>query len=365
MSAPLSAPVLTALPAGAAAPTRASRTTSLVTRGRPATWARHGPPIAARCPGRRDGPHPAGRGTGPMPRAGHRPDAAGGHRSDAQGGLPGPMPRAATGPHAQRRTPVRFPPAANRSDAARVPGRCRAALVRCRRRRAGRCRAPRPGRCRCGHRADAARRDGSHARVRRDRAACRARRRPAAASRTVPFRARDRPMPRARTGRAARRHRPAAPDGPDAAGGDRPAAASRSDGAAAAERGRRRGRCRPGRCRRRGRESGPRRVRGRVRTGPLPQVPAADPRAWDPGWTSPAERAHERPAAGLGRLGRVPGRPRHRGQAARPDAAGRPTRCRLGAAGRRWRAGRGWPSAEWDAELVSGRAVLGRRAAGA
>ena len=125
LSAPVSAPVLTALPAGAAVPTRASRTTSLARRAAavPGRATGHGIPVPCRGrpPGRchalhrarcRDasGPCPACR-TGPMPPGpAYRADAAG-HRADAAGNT-GPLPP---------RAPARCP-AADRPHAAPVSG---------------------------------------------------------------------------------------------------------------------------------------------------------------------------------------------------------------------------------------------------
>ena len=154
MSAPLSAPVLTALPAG---PPAADQGQPFYEPGY------EGPPRYLGAPRAADsGPMPRA-GTGPIPRAGTGPMPRAGT---------GPMPRAGTGPIPGRepvrsrgrqrvrcrgrragpcpgQEPVRFPRREPIRFRGREPGRCAVpGLVRCPERRAGRCRAPRPGRCR-------------------------------------------------------------------------------------------------------------------------------------------------------------------------------------------------------------------------
>ena len=269
LSAPVSAQVLTALPAGGAGDRpRGSRTTSPATKGRHGTWARHGPREPAPCRGR-----PPGRCPGET-----RSAAARRHRADARAAT-GPMPR--PGPARCR--------ARHRADAAGQPGRCRA-LHRADARAPGTgpCRAPR-----CGP--DAARGIRSHA-ARRDPGPCRGPRRvPMPRPGTGPYPASGRP------GRTGLGERAVPGTARGAAGLDRSHAASRDRAAAtggrrpfwrlgdrAATQARRRDRPRRPRAARRDRASatadrtdggqGPARTSGR-RPGAEPATGAARDRA--------------------------------------------------------------------------------------
>ena len=276
MSAPLSAPVLTAA---------ARRRPPAGDQGQPFYEPGYeGPPRYLGAPRAADsGPMPRA-GTGPMPRAATGPMPRAGTGPMPRAGT-GPMPRAATGP-----LPRLAPGPCPGQDAVRCrgrPARCRGPeLVRCRASGSG----PMPRAAsgpmpRARDRSDAARRDRPDAarsdrarcRVRRDRPASRARRRADARVRG-PARCRARrpgPMPAARRPAPMPRAQPPAPSrapptGPLPPGGDRPAAACR-DGpdARARQPGRSRGRCRRAAA---GPATGPLAAAGE--TGPLPQAPA-------------------------------------------------------------------------------------------